>query len=173
MQLIRIATKIAILQPNIGVTIGQDPSSASGFCLDMICPYWISLIFSGYRMGLTQIHHLESTWWKLYLKWLLNYTQCIYIWIQNAKSIGTYTSKSIEFIWSANYWIWKLNFHTYHEVCYARSLRETICYKLSLFTTLLLKRNYVREDITVLILLIIEQEQFSKILCLGLLVWIQ
>ena len=49
----------------------------------------------------------------------------------------------------------KLHFHTYHGVCYARSLCETIYYKLSLFTTLLLKRNSVRENITTVILFII------------------
>jgi hypothetical protein len=86
----------------------------------------------------------------------------ICIWIQNVKSIGTYPNRSnsfdlpiIEF--------GKLYFHTYHRVCYAGSLRETICYKLSLFTTLLLKRDYVREDITVIIFLIIKQEHFSLI----------
>jgi hypothetical protein len=91
----------------------------------------------------------------------------ICIWIQNVKSIRTYTPESnglIRLNLSNSFDLpiikfGKLHFHIYHGVCYAGSPRETICYKLSLSTTLLLKRNSMREDITMVILLITEQEQ--------------
>jgi len=65
----------------------------------------------------------------------------IYVLIQNTESIGTYdpnlskTSFDMPVISIGN------NFHTYQWVCYARSLRETMCYMLSLFHHLMDLKN--------------------------------
>ena len=89
--------------------------------------YHINLTFSS-------LHDLSYTQYMLRLQfWFRKQIHCIF--------------ESIKFIWSANDWIWEHNFHTYHV---AHFLRETICYKFSLFHHLAFIKNALWEDITIL-----------------------
>ena len=57
----------------------------------------------------------------------------ICVLIRNTKSIGTYNLNLFKSNLICQLSIQEHNFHIYQWVCYARSLCETMCYKLSLF----------------------------------------